>query len=207
MGIDVYNGTGPIDWAKVRAAGHAFAFVKATEGLTLIDHRLQTNLAGMAAAGMVRGAYHFFHVAPGTGAQQAAHFVNATRDAGYDFTKDLPLALDLEDRAGTGRYGAVKMRAEVQAFNAELERLTGKRPIIYLDYDFGQNLLGDGYGGHPLWIASYTGAEQPHVPKGWERWTFWQYGEYGRVDGVYGSVVDMDRWNGSEAELRAWAAA
>ena len=40
-GIDVSNYNGTVDWKKVKESGVAFAFVKATEGITYVDPRLQ----------------------------------------------------------------------------------------------------------------------------------------------------------------------
>ena len=205
MGIDVYHGTGPVNWGRVRDAGHSFGIVKATEGITLIDANLGANLSGLADAGMVRGAYHFFHVGVDP-MRQAFHFLNALRAAGYDTNADMPVVLDLEDRAGTTQMGVGTMRTEVSIWLHTVEQATGKVPIIYTDVDFGQNLLGEGYGGHPLWIANYTSAPQPRVPSGWSDWTFWQYSESGSVDGVNGNVVDLNNYNGDEAALRAWVA-
>jgi lysozyme len=98
------------------------------------------------------------------------------------------------------------MRTRVSAWLRAGQAQIGKLPVIYLDYDFGQSWLGDGYGGHPLWIANYTTAAQPAIPSGWQQtgWKFWQYSDSGSVAGVDGAV-DMDHYNGSEADLRAWA--
>ena len=207
MGIDVYHGTGSIDWPQVRAAGHAFGIVKATEGLSFTDANLHVNLEGLAAAGMVRGVYHFYHVGLDP-THQAFHFLNAIRAARYDTATEMPVVLDIEDRAGASRVGAAHMRVEVSTWLHVVEQATGKRPIIYMDVDFAQNILGEGYGGYPLWIASYTSNPHPHIPSGWTAtgWKFWQYSDSGAVAGIAGNVVDLDHYNGDEAALRAWAA-
>src|SRR5436309_222544 len=49
----------PVNWAKVRASGQRFVFVKATEGQTYTDPTFHASYAGIRAAGMYRGAYHF----------------------------------------------------------------------------------------------------------------------------------------------------
>jgi len=28
---------------------------------------------------------------------------------------------------------------------------------------------------YPLWVANYTAAAQPLMPKGWDEWVMWQY--------------------------------
>ena len=42
-GIDVSHDQGDVNWAEVRAAGMAFAFMKATEGETFVDPKFETN--------------------------------------------------------------------------------------------------------------------------------------------------------------------
>lgn len=63
-GIDVYHGDNngqPINWMAVKTGGMSFAFAKATESTNFTDPEFATNWAGMKSAGLVRGAYHFFH--------------------------------------------------------------------------------------------------------------------------------------------------
>lgn len=60
QGIDVSRYQGNIDWAKVKASGMTFVFIKATEGQTYTDPNFQTNVTGALAAGMLVGTYHFF---------------------------------------------------------------------------------------------------------------------------------------------------
>src|ERR1700728_5326112 len=60
QGVDVSHYDGTVNWTQVKAAGISFAFAKATESDNDIDPTFATNWAGMKAAGVVRGAYHFF---------------------------------------------------------------------------------------------------------------------------------------------------
>ena len=75
-GIDVSSYQGGVDWKSVAASGQQFAFTKATEGVTYTDDQLAANWAGINAAGMTRGAYHFGHPSIDAVAQ-ANYFVNA----------------------------------------------------------------------------------------------------------------------------------
>src|SRR5580765_6643007 len=74
-GIDVSHYQGTVDWAKVAASGRKFGIAKATEGTGYVDASFAANWAAMANAGVIRGAYHYFHanLDPVT---QAQHFVN-----------------------------------------------------------------------------------------------------------------------------------
>jgi lysozyme len=207
--IDVYNGDGEIDWARVRAAGHAGGIVKATEGIDMVDARLAENLAGMKAAGMVRGAYHFLRVQQNP-ARQALHLLNALQAAGYDYASDLPPALDLED-AGAGDCGREIVTLRVAAFLKIVEGRTGRRCILYTGKYWANDYLGDAFAGHPLWLAGYpahyTETMQPDLPSGWTDWAIWQYTSTGTVPGVPSvGNTDVDRFNGDEEKLRHWAA-
>ena len=51
-------------------------------------------------------------------------------------------------------------------------------------------------------IAHYE-TRAPLVPKPWTNWDFWQYTEHGKVPGIAAGAVDLDYFNGTEAELRA----
>ena len=73
---------GPVDWAKVKAAGAGFGIAKATEGTGYLDDQFAANWRGTKAAGIaVRGAYHFGHPAVDAVAQ-AQHFARAVGAVG-----------------------------------------------------------------------------------------------------------------------------
>lgn len=90
-GIDVSHFQGGIDWQAVAGDGVRFCFIKATEGVGDVDPMFHRNWTGAKAAGVLRGAYHFFH--PNLDArQQAEHFLSVvTIEEGT-----LPPALDVE---------------------------------------------------------------------------------------------------------------
>src|SRR5437867_1330928 len=59
-GIDVSHYQGAINWDDVASGGISFAYIKATEGTNFVDPLFAQNWAGAEAAGLRRGAYHFF---------------------------------------------------------------------------------------------------------------------------------------------------
>ena len=74
-GIDVSHYQAVVDWTAVAAGGERFAFAKASEGALVPDQYFLDNWRGMKAAGILRGAYHFFH--PNADPQaQASNFLN-----------------------------------------------------------------------------------------------------------------------------------
>lgn len=86
-----------IDWFAVKRAGHDFAMVKATEGLTYINPYFVPDSVLMRAAGVARGTYHYArpHLPP---EPQAAMYAAVV--LGQNGPLDLPPVLDLEDSGG-----------------------------------------------------------------------------------------------------------
>jgi GH25 family lysozyme M1 (1,4-beta-N-acetylmuramidase) len=198
-----------VDMDKAKAAGIRFAFIKASQG-TFTDRDFKNNWQNAKAAGLLRGAYHYLDWNYPI-ASQAAYFVNLLRaDPG-----ELPPVLDYESRVSVPARAAAERAA--RDFCEYVERELGVAPILYTSPSYWAEFgLSDLYWRkYPLWIAHYTTAAAPIVPQPWKGtdgqpgpgWTFWQYTSHG--DGLkYGAEslnVDLNWWNGSEAELYAFA--
>ena len=56
-GIDVSHYQGTIDWAKVKASGVQFAYIKATQGASFVDPKLAENVEGAASVEIPIGLY------------------------------------------------------------------------------------------------------------------------------------------------------
>src|SRR5262249_32268003 len=56
----------------------------------------------------------------------------------------------------------------------------------------------------PLWVAQYTTAPCPDIPVPWTKWLIWQYTSTGSVAGVPGMTLDVDQFNGTLDDLRAF---
>ena len=212
MGIDVYNGDGPVEWERVKV-DHGFGICKATYGIAGQDARLHNNLAGMGAAGMVRGVYHWLTADDAVG--QANSFLRHLKDCAYagytaqsprfTWERDLPPAVDIEDEGLLGLSDA-DLVGHISRFLEVVEEATGRKCLIYVNRDIG-NRLGDNFAGHPLWLAEYSDLDAPVLPSGWSTWRIWQYSEHGTVDGVPNEgSTDLNRYNGSEDDLLAWIA-
>ncbi len=192
-GVDVSTYQGTIDWKSVKAAGISFAFAKATESTNIIDSTFATNWAGMKAAGVVRGAYHFFD--PSVDAASQASYCLAT--VGALEAGDLPVVLDFEQLGGKAEAAAV---ADAVTFLAAVTAATGKRAILYMSSDF----LSASYPAlspYVLWVANY-GVTCPGLPVEWSGWDFWQHSDTGAINGISGAV-DLDTFNGTSAQLGA----
>ena len=194
-GIDVSHFQGAVDWPAVKAAGCAFAFAKATEGAGVTDPYLRANWAGMKAAGLLRGAYHFYR-AQQPAEQQAAHFLSAVQfEPG-----DLPPVLDIETGDGVTGQSLV---GGVQTWLDAVEPVAGATPVIYTNTPFWDAHFNDQFSRYPLWIAHYGPAPSP-LPRGWPDWTLWQYSQSLHIAGVNGPA-DHDYFNGPAEALQALA--
>jgi len=197
-GIDVSHYQGVIDWAKVKAAGIQFAFIKATDGATGTDPMFATNVKGCMAVGLPWGAYHFFR--PGeNAAAQAAHFLSVADFivTGIACGKVLPPALDLE-------LGPLTF-AEAMIWLDQVDEALGNTPMVYISPAFAAANIepGDPAGAYPLWIAEYGPRATPTIPDPWGGWEFWQHSAAGEIDGIAGTV-DLDWFHGTVDDLQVW---
>ncbi|PSC02996.1 glycoside hydrolase [Alsobacter soli] len=199
-GIDVSRWQGEVDWNQVRNAGTRFAFIKATEGGDHIDPAFSRNWAGAKAAGVPVGAYHFVYWCR-SAQEQARWFVQhipTDPDA-------LPPVLDVEWN-GSSQTCPKKIPRElalekIKIMLAELERHTGKRPIIYTDITFHKDVLEGELQDYPFWIRSV--AAEPHERYASRPYALWQWTTTGRVPGIKGDV-DRNAFHGTEQQWVAF---
>ena len=198
-GIDLSGYQPIVDWPKLTASGIAFAFIKATEGTTLVDHTFARHWTQARQANVLRGAYHFFR--PKQDAEsQAKLFLAQLADPG-----ELPPVVDVEVADGVA---PAQIAAGVGVW---LDVVTSRlgRPLIYTSPSFWNALPGAAQlaSKADLWVAHW-GTRVPAAVNGWQGWKFWQFTNKASIAGIPGSVhVDEDRFNGSLAELRAYGAA
>ncbi len=198
-GLDVSHYQGTVDWGSVKSAGIAFAIAKATESTSASDKMFALNWAGIKNAGLVRGAYHFFHASKDA-TEQANFFVDAIQSAGGLLPGDLPPVIDFENGSIDGLSNPA-VQSGVNTWLQVVASKTGVTPMIYTTRSVGNQFLAGQFGTYPLWVANY-GVASPALPNGWTKWQFWQYSQSGSVSGITGNV-DMDYFNGSSDELAA----
>ena len=98
-GIDVSHYQGTVNWAKVKAAGIRFAYIKATQGADFRDPQLSANVAGATAQAIPFGLYHVF--VANAGLLQISNWLKAKAA----FPSQLPAWLDIEPGALTEETG------------------------------------------------------------------------------------------------------
>jgi GH25 family lysozyme M1 (1,4-beta-N-acetylmuramidase) len=186
FGIDVSHYQGTIDWAKVKAAGVRFVYMKATESTGYVDPMLKTYVAGARGVGLPIGFYHFAR--PNADATaQADFFVNTIKSVAGDYGDLIPV-LDLEEPAdGSGDINQIVKWAS--DFITHVQQLTGKQVMMYTGGWFVNqyNGLHNAFSSLPLWMSAYRNTA-PSDCGGWTSWTVWQYSDKGTVDGISGNV-------------------
>jgi lysozyme len=199
LGLDCSHYQGAIDFAKVKAAGVSFVFIKATEGTTLVDAKFATYRQAAKAAGIPRGPYHFFH--PKDDVQSQVDFFVKT--VGSLEPGDLPPVLDVENPDEWTQFTVAQRVSMVLEWLQAVEAKLGVRPIIYINNPMTSTILGNpaAFKDYVLWIAHYTAHPAPAVPLPWTAWTFWQYTENGTIAGISGAV-DLNRFAGTLADLQ-----
>lgn len=196
-GIDVSHHQGSIDWDAVKQDGVAFAYMKATEGEDWRDPRFEENWRGAGAAGIPRGAYHFFTFCT-DGALQADNFLTALRSA----AGELPPVADVEFTGNCTRWESIaRIREQLAVFLGRVEAAAGRRPILYLTRTSHGRIVDGHFPGHELWVRHVF-----LVPsqRRYGRWLFWQFAHDGRIEGI-SRPVDLNVFHGSPQEFEALA--
>lgn len=194
-GIDLSSFQPSFDWAAEKGR-ISFAFIKATEGMTVKDPEFAANWQAAKAIGIVRGAYHFAH--PKNGAANDSRAFLATVRA-HGLQPDDLLALDLETSDGLSPRQVAEY---ARNWCADVHKASGHTPIVYTFLDFAHQGNCAGLGHYPLWIAEPSApAGRPVVPQPWSRWKFHQYG----TTRVGTNTVDVNVFNGDTAALKKFA--
>ena len=227
-----------IDFVKMYEAGLRFVFIKASDTRDKAD-QLALKYAVMdhnaaQAAGIYTGFYHYAVLPDVTAPEdiekdalaQAQKVVWRLASMGGYGTKDLPYALDLENKCVryslSGACQRYATRSEVTlwalTFLASLKEKTGRTPILYSYANFleGSMIRSPELAQYPLWMAHYSldpanPINQPGVKTSgcyvhsWtdancdSQWAVWQYTSCGIAPkyGVPGNRLDLNVFRGT----------
>jgi GH25 family lysozyme M1 (1,4-beta-N-acetylmuramidase) len=196
-GVDVSYYDGTVDWASVKASGRQFAIARVSDGTGFMDPQFATNWSGIKAAGMVRGVYQFYRPEDDAVAQ-AKIVISAVGSIGAG---DLPPVLDVEVTDGESNATVVD---GITTWVSQIRSSLGVEPMIYASPGFWEGLSGtSGLSDTYYWDANW-GVSCPELASPWSSFEVWQYSDTGSVPGI-SDQVDLDRFNGTEAQLLAFA--
>lgn len=188
--IDVSQAQLGIDWVRVKAAGVTTAIIRASQGVSQVDKACAVHLGGAHAAGLQLGVYHAL-IASWGGVNQAEHFLKVVEAFRADFA--LPLVIDAELQNG---MAPARIAETLYGMASTLEQATGAKPMLYTSPGFFNSYVGQQhdlyFAAMPLWIAHWTTAAKPLLPRCWHDYALWQFTSSGQVDGVHGHV-DLSR--------------
>lgn len=182
-GIDVYNGTGVVDWRLVKEAGYDFVMIKSSEGYTLADQSMSRNLSGAAAAGLSTGVYHWMHAVTAEEVEKEAKlFINLIRGCKMEY----PVALDVEQDTIL-RLPRERLTDLVIDWCSRVEA-AGYYVAVYANLNVLRNHLDwSRVKRFDLWLAQYSATMSNEFPA-----SMWQYSETGRVPGVKDGKGNVD---------------
>ena len=178
-----------IDWDKLSKSAD-FIIMRSSVSLSK-DKLFKEHWSKAGAAGLKRGAYHFF--TPWQDPIKQAELVVSQLG---DDTGDFPVFLDVETVAPKAKKGqpapkpasSSELISKVKACLEALEILTGVKPIIYTYSAFSQaHKLGYVFGKeYKVWMADYR--EGPStLERDWKQVIGHQWiGDQGRFEGVEG---------------------
>lgn len=197
-GIDISHFQGDVlKLLDVKKDSLQFVICKATEGLSFTDPDFNQNWQMAKSKGLIRGAYHFY-VCSDDPIKQADFFSKQIQ--GIEKTDIAPI-LDIEQGSMSSSVSAEQMQKNILSFLKRVEKNTGRKPILYTDFSFGQeNFTSPEVANYQLWIADYGKGDWPRIPELWKDKGFliWQRSSSYEVDShqtdydvMYGSINDL----------------
>ena len=196
-GVDVSSYQGEIDWQVLSGQGIQFAFIKATEGSSLVDPRFDFNYKEARKTGLRVGAYHFFsYDSPGT--SQADLFIETVEK----IPGMLPPVIDVEFY-GDKEYNQPDRESTQRELGILIDRLEahyGMMPILYATEKSYQLYIAGSYPDCDIWIRNVITSPTLSDDR---KWVFWQYTNRKRLDGYQGDepYIDMNVFRGSQDEF------
>lgn len=192
-GIDISKYNKIIDWnlinTEIPEAEHIkFVFIKATEGIDLIDINYKKNWFDVSQTDIRKGAYHFF-VPSKDPVLQAQNFINTVKIK----KGDLRPVLDFETW-GNASYSQNTILKNVKIWLDIIESHYGVKPIIYTNKPILSKLKDFPLGQYPIWISDFRADNVDDIAN--DDLQFWQYSDSGKLTGI-DSPVDLNVFLGS----------
>jgi lysozyme len=193
--IDISHHQDFPDFTKVKAAGVIAMIHKCTEGSSYVDPNRGKNCKNAIDAGIAVSTYHW--LSPGSSpSQQMKFYLDKLQPVQGE-----RVVIDYEENGCT-------LDDLHEAIQALLSDPRGLQITVYSGHLLKEQLNGN-YDkllaeNTDLWLAQYTSGSPSWSEGTYPSWTLWQYSESGTINGISGSYVDLNRFNGSDDELLTW---
>lgn len=167
QGIDVSHHNGAVDWRTIAGKdGMYFAFIKATEGSTVVDGMFAKNRSAARSAGLMVGAYHFLTTS--TDAERQFHnFRNTVKKEDIDL---IPV-LDAERMTKGHPMSATDYVRHVRKWVDLCKDYYGKSPILYCSQGHYRKYFKGQFKDCMFWCGDVN-ASRSFVDG--ESWSIWQ---------------------------------
>lgn len=230
FGVDVSAWQEKVDWQVLKAGGVDFALVKASQGSQQKDARFKQHLDGAQAAGLLSGVYHWCDPTCRV-ENQINNFMSAVAGLSFDFCAlDVEQYWcswqEWSQHQITRKLTPRQISTSALDTATAIRERTGKPTLIYTRAsfvsDYARPML-EWLSDWDLWLAFYPfdrGRVQlewsalapilqhlpgsPLLPEGCREWKFWQISGDKFVLPGCNSALDLDLFQGSLADLRAW---
>lgn len=192
------------DFTKAKAAGIWGIISKCSEYGFGLDPDYVLVQEAVRKAGLLSGAYFFFH---GTNPKaEVDYFLD------HSYTTDHTLIAIDHERAPKGTRPSIAALTEASEY---IVHKIGRKPVIYSGNDIREELgrsINSYLSTHKWWDASYT--SHPLLTPTWKKTWLWQctgdgagpYRAYGNVPGI-GTKLDANHYDGTLEQLtKEWAA-
>lgn len=190
--IDVYEGNGKVDWAKVKALGVDYAILKATVRTNVADSQFRNNVKGCRAQSIPFDVYKYSYATTETAVKkEVLAVVNLLKEVSYN---KRTIWWDVEASC-IRALGKTKITELIKIADKEVTKY-GYNFAIYCGLDWYQNVLEVDKLDYTYWIARYPSTartpfeEDPsdkYKPSIKHPMWGWQYTGTGIVDGVNGN--------------------
>ncbi|MCE3227016.1 MAG: hypothetical protein K0S32_1567 [Bacteroidetes bacterium] len=176
-----------------------FIICKATEGVGYIDPEFRRNWEIIRSADFLLGAYHFYHTNEDP-LKQVEHFWSTISSQGLT---DMAPIVDIEQASlpENTNINPSTIQNNLLIFLKNLEQKCKRIPMIYTGAAFANQYLNNNQlARYPLWLAEYTNAPSPQIPKTWAAngYKIWQKRDNYFVDT---HTTDLDVFYGKKSEL------
>lgn len=195
LGVDLSYWQGAVNFPKL-ASKVQYAYLRAGYGNDYFDTRCDEYRAGCKANGIQYGLY--WYVKPGKSfkAHAESFLTKWMQDPG-----ELPPCFDLEESGGLDKMGLESWLKKMYDYFNTVAHLDYAGVMTYTSAGFLDRAIGltNWLKWTQLWVAHWTTAPQPLLPKEWSvpgfTWRNWQYSATGKGSdyGVSSRYVDLDR--------------